>query len=424
MRRRPSVWRNVAVWVGVAGVLIATAWVVSPGVVVQWRLHMARRALAVRDLAEALDFLRASLRSDPQRVETYYLLARTHRRRADVVRAAVYLKQYADRGGDPALAERESILALAQSGRLREAEPYLGQLLIDAQGDGPDICEAFVQGYFLNLRIDAALEMLTAWQQDYPADPQPHFMQGFLYQALELWPEAVEAYRQGLLRAPKRADMRARLGEALIKQGQWDEADEELGRAAAEAPDQPDIFVALARCRFQRADTAEARELVHRALVQLPEHFEARRLVAEIELAEGHFAEAAAVLEELFRQRPYDPTIRHALGRALRALGRAAEAKPHFDYLAEAEPALHRLEQHIRQVLTEPQNAELRFQIGRTLLRYGSPEDGARWLRTVLEIDPKHEGARQLLSAYEAAQRPAGAAGPPPATPSSLPALP
>lgn len=424
MRRGSGLWRTIGIGACLAATLAAAAWLLTPAMVVQWRLRMARRALASRDLAAALDWLRAALRSDPQRLETYYLLARTHRRRADVVRAAVYLKQYADQGGDPALAERETILSLAQSGRLREAEPHLAELLIEPQGDGPDICEAFVQGYFLNLRIDAALELLTAWQQDYPADPQPHFMQGFLYQALGLWPEAVKAYRQGLLRAPDRADMRARLGETLIKQGQWEEADQELGRAAAEAPDRPDILVALARCRFQQAASDQARQLVQRALQQLPDHFEARRLLAEIELAEGRFAEAAAVLDRLFRQRPYDPTIRHALGRALRALGRCAEAKPHFDYLAEAEPALHRLEQLIRRVLSEPHNPELRYQIGRTLMRYGSPEDGARWLRTVLEIDPAHQGARQLLAAYEAAQRPVPAGAGPAATPSVLPALP
>ncbi len=411
-------------WTALGAILAAAAWLVAPGAAFQWRLAMARQALADRDLRPALAWLRAALRSDPQRAETYLLLARSHRRRADVVRAAVYLKQYAERGGDPALAQRETILALAQSGRLREAEPHLPQLLIDDQGDGPDICEAFVQGYFLNLRIDAAERLLAAWEQDYPADPQPHFMRGFLYQALALWPEAVEAYRQGLSRAPHRADMRARLGETLIKQGQWDEAYEELARAAAETPDHPDILVALARCRFQRSETAETRQLLDTVLEQSPEHFEARRLLAELELAEGHFAEAAAVLDPLCRQRPYDPTLRHALGRALRALGKAAEAKPHFDYLAEAEPALHRLEQLIRQVLAEPQNAELRFEIGRTLMRYGSPDDGARWLRTVLEIDPKHAAAGQLLSAYEAAQRSAAVADSLPRAPTSLPALP
>ena len=424
MRRGSALWRRAALWALLAGALAAAAWVLSPGVVAQWRLTLARRALARRDLAPALEHLRAALRSDPQRIETYYLLARAHRRRADLVRAAVYLKQYADRGGDSLLAERETVLALAQSGRLREAEPHLPALLIDPQGDGPDICEAFVQGYFLNLRIDAALRLLESWELDYPADPQPHFMRGFLYQALALWPEAVEAYRQGLLREPQRADMRARLGETLVKQGQWDEAYEELERAAAEAPQHPDILVAFARCRLQRAETAETRQLLQDALQHAPDHFEARRLLAELELAEGRFAEAAAVLDPLFRQRPYDPTIRHALARALRALGRTAEAKPHFEYLAEAEPALHRLEQLIRQVLSEPQNAELRFQIGRTLLRYGSPEDGARWLRTVLEIDPGHQGARQLLAAYEAAERPPSVVKPPHAAPLSLPALP
>ncbi len=424
MRRGSSVWRTIAGGACVAAVLAAAAWLVTPAAMVQWRLRMARRALAARELAQALDWLRAALRADPKRVETYYLLARTHRRRADVVRAAVYLKQYADQGGDPALAERETVLALAQTGQLRQVESQIPQLLIDAGPDGPEICEALVQGYFLNLQIEPALRLLEAWEQDYPADPQPHFMRGFMYQALAQLPEATKAYRQGLERAPGRADMRARLGQSLLAMGQPDEAYGELRRAAADAPDNPEVLVWLARCCFERADVAEARQWVQQALAQSAEHFEARRLLAEIHLAEGRFADAVAVLDPLFRQRPYDPTIRHALGRALRALGRTAEAKLHFDYLAEAEPALHRMEQQVRQVLSNPQDAELRYQIGRTLLRYGSPEDGARWLRTVLEIDPQHQGARQLLAEYEAAQRAAQPAASPPATPSLLPAIP
>jgi Tfp pilus assembly protein PilF len=48
--------------------------------------------------------------------------------------------------------------------------------------------------------------------------------------------------------------------------------------------------------------------------------------------------------------------------------------------------------------------AVVRYEIGTTLLEFGTPELGAKWLRTVLELQPDHQGAHRALARYYEAQ--------------------
>ncbi len=59
-----------------------------------------------------------------------------------------------------------------------------------------------------------------------------------------------------------------------------------------------------------------------------------------------------------------------------------------------------RLNRLVRESLEKPDDAELRFEIGAILFKYGSPEDAARWMRAALELDPDHTGAHLALAAY------------------------
>src|SRR5947207_1480547 len=90
-------------------------------------------------------------------------------------------------GYAPDAVRREWILTNAQSGRLGEAEPALERLLVDPQDDGAEICEAFVTGYFANYRIDSAMQLLDAWERDYPTDGQPHYLRGKFFEHSEMW---------------------------------------------------------------------------------------------------------------------------------------------------------------------------------------------------------------------------------------------
>jgi len=392
-------WKRLLAAAGVILTLAAVYWGTLP-LAVQFHTGRARQFLDQRDNQRALDQLRIALRLAPERAETCFLLARAHRRLGNLERVEPLLRHAEKLGGDPERAKRETWLAWAQAGRLREAQPHLSDLLMDTREDGAEICAAYVQGYFTNLQPREALQLLDAWQKDYPGDPQSHFMRGYLNQALAMWSEAAESYRRGLELAPGQTPMRVRLAEVLGELNENDEAIRQFQRCADETPNDAAIFAAWAKCLARQGLTDQARPILQRALSIASMHFEALRQLGELELAEGNFQAALPPLQAAASQRPYDTTTRNALGKTLQALGKADEARPHLEYAAAAEESLSRMERELRRVVERPTDPELRYDNVLTLLRYGSPPDGAKWLHTVLELDPNHQAAHRALAAY------------------------
>jgi tetratricopeptide (TPR) repeat protein len=360
----------------------------------------ARQMLQRRDNQAAVQELRTALRFAPDEPELHLLLARAHRRLGNLARVEPLLRRAERLGGDPVAAERERWLTRAQAGRLRDAEPHLTELLADPRDDGVDICEAYVQGYFINLRTREALQLLDAWKRDYPEDAQAYFMEGYLRQALAQTREAIAAYRKGLELRPERTIMRCRLAELLAEEHEVERAAAHFRRCLREAPGRVEILTAWAKSLAAAGELDQARTALEKVLDHTPGHFEALRQLGELEVTAGNFEQALPHLNAALEQRPYDTTTHNALGKALRALGRADQAQPHLDYVAEAEQSLARMERLLPKVVEQPGNAELRFEIGMTLLQYGDPDDGAKWLRTVLELQPDHAAARQALAAY------------------------
>ncbi len=354
----------------------------------------------MRENERALKELRSALRVDLGRAETHFLLARTHRRMGNFDKVSPFLRRAQKLGGDPQRAQRETWLLLAQSGQLREAEPHLADLLMDPRDDGADICEAYVHGLFANLRVDEALQLLDLWQKQYPEDPEAFFMRAYLLDALSLFPESVAAYRAGLNIAPDRTTMRRRLAQVLMKTREFDEADGLLRRCVQEAPEDREAAAVWATCLFERGETQEARQVLDPLLAKGSGDFQIRKLAGEIAVAEARFQEAVPHLRVAVEQCPHDTTARYALANALKALGHTDEAQPHFDYVDAAKEPLDRLTQQLSLAVEQPKNAELRFDIATTLMKYGSPDDAMRWLRNVLELEPNHQGALEALASW------------------------
>ncbi len=369
-----------------------------------YRQSLARMLLARRHDAAALEPLRAALRGDLENPKTLLLLARAHRRLGNLPRVSLLLNRAETLGGDARRIERERLLTLAQSGRLSEAEPFLPDLLLNPDEDGPDICQAFVQGYFANLRSGDAVRLLDVWQQSYPNDSQVYFMRAYLMQSMDDTKQAAELYRQGLELAPDQTVMRRRLAEVLLETGQLEDAEAELSICVKQAPEDAEIGFVFAQSAYKRGDLELATARLSAMLQRAPDHFKARRLKGQLDLAQGKLEEALPELEAVVRQRPYDLPAREALGRTLRTLGRNDEAKSHFDFVTQGEQANSRVSRLIRKSIEDPADAEVRYEIGAFLQQYGPPEDAARWMQSVLELQPDHPGAHRALADYYEAQ--------------------
>jgi tetratricopeptide (TPR) repeat protein len=194
--------------------------------------------------------------------------------------------------------------------------------------------------------------------------------------------------------------MRHRLAQLLMQMREWDQAEQELGRCLSEDPHNPEIRATWGQWLVERGQRDRAREVLQQLLADSPSHFDGHRLLGEMEFKEGRFAEALPHLKAAAQQRPYVKQARWALARALQMLGRDEEAKPHFQYVAESEKALATVDRLIPQAVSQPSDPQIRYEIGTLLLKWGPPEDGAKWLLSVLQLKPDHRRAHEALAAY------------------------
>lgn len=375
-------------------------WWVGPWWQAQHHRERGRELLLRHQSADALPELREALRYNPHDAEAVFLLSRAHRHQGDLERADWLLQRAEAMGLDPRRGRRERWLLQAQSGDLQAAEPHLAELLIDQEGEALETCQAYVLGYFANLRFDDARRLLDTWQKDHPKDAQLYYLRGYLSQATAHFPEAAEAYRTALALQPDRDELRCRLAEVLMEMRRYDEAAEVLADVNPSGSSSFDGAVLGAECEYRRGRLAEARKELESLASQGKEGFAVQSLLGEICLAQGDFAAALPHLERAADARPFDATVRNALAQTLRALGRGEEARPHAEYVAAAEPALRRLDQLIRVAMERPQDPEVRCEIAAILLQFGDPNDASRWLRSVLQINPRHPTAHALLAAY------------------------
>ena len=372
----------------------------APSLWTRYHLAAARAALTSRDSERALSHLRLSARFGAEHPERHFLLARTYRRlgRFDLVRE--HLEKAWRSGFDKERIRREEWLCQAQAGQLSQAAPHLARLLKDPRGDGPAICEAFVDGYFASYRFAEALPLLTAWQADYPDDPQPHVFLGLFYRHTSKFPQAAEAWRKALELAPHRLDVRARLGRVLVQMHEYAEAAHHFQVCLEAAPRDVDYLCGWGQCLLGLGRATEARQVFTDVLRLEPGHFEARALAGQLAANAGQAAEAVALLRPLSRERPTDPEVRYALAMALVANGEADEARDHFRFVAEARQHMQEVQNLTVQVHQQPNDSDLRYRIGTLLLKYDEPSHGAAWLRSVLNLNPAHRPAHAALAEY------------------------
>ncbi len=399
-RRVRIVWTKwVLLGLAVIAILIAGVFSWQP-ILAGWHRFRARHFLHVRENERALEQLQAAIRLDQRSPETYFLLARTHRRLKNTDLVLGFLHAATARGGDPEQSRREMRLLLAQVGNMHLAEPHLSDLLTDPRGDGPDIFEAYVLGYVANMRFDGAGPLLRAWQSQYPDDPEAYFINGYVDQSLGRLEDAAAVYRKALELLPGRTVARCELAKVLTQLRQWDEAEAEFQRCVDEAPHDTRILADQATFYLTKGDLARARALLQEVLAMAPDDFFALQLLGRLDVMESRFEEAAGCLLKAARQHPNDKDTRLALGTALQRLGRTAEAKPHLDYAAEANRATAEIVRKSRDAARRPEDVELRFEIGSLMLKYGEPAEATAWLHSVLQLKPDHEGANRALASY------------------------
>jgi len=359
-----------------------------------------RAALARRDLDSAQEWLDFADWLGDRQAEIAFLKARIHRKRGELEETRRWLAAAQKLGWDKEAVRREEIILFAQVGQMRQAEPWLSELILSPGDDGQEICEAFVNGFYLNQDLRKADALITSWIGDFPEDPQPWVFRAKMKLSADKHGFAEEDFRQALNRDPKHPEALIGLGEALLRQLRPEEALAEFRQCMNVDPSLHEARAGAARALIVLGKSEEALVELDRILEAKPDHAVALLERGKLHLAAAHNDVAVKDFEALCRLRAGGVAHRYQLALALRAAGRDEESKEHFQYVNEGQAALRRADEISFRVSDDPTSLETRTELGIIYLKYSDPIKGLAWLRAVLSENPENRPALAALATY------------------------
>ncbi len=398
--------------------LIVLAVVVVVSLVVAWRLwprhrqflREAEAALAARDYKKAREHLARYLSYRPADAHARLLAARAARELREYYEAYEHLRRCREEGGDIEAVETEMALIAVQRGE--EPTPRLMQRAAEDDELALVILEVLIQHDIDTYRLWQALHGLTRYLRARPEDLHALLSRGYVWERFLYFADALQDYRKAVAAHPDSERARLKLAETLLIAGTPNEALEQYewlaGRrpALTPPPDEAEgigvrVKLGLAKCQRLLGRADEARRLLDALLASAPEDGEVLWERGQLELEAGRAGEADPWLRKAVRASPHDRRVAYSLARCLLALGRRDEAAQVNARVAEIDADLRRLDQVRQAVMQRPNDAALRCEGGLLFLKNGERQEGIRWLRLALRLDPNCQAARDALAGAE-----------------------
>jgi tetratricopeptide (TPR) repeat protein len=224
-----------------------------------------------------------------------------------------------------------------------------------------------------------------------PDDGRPHRMIGHIYQELEKYDRAGEAFEEALrhrLSEEFAADVRENLAECLVKQGRHEEALRVLDGLTAEGPGKPKLMALRAECLLARGATDGARPLVEETLAREPRSVDLLRLRARLHRDAGELREEAADLEQLLTVDRHDYAGRYQLAQVYELMGRRAEAAEQRRLYQQTQQALEEMTKLYGKAVQNPWDGAVRRRLAEICRDLDRPDQAAMWLQAAAACGP------------------------------------
>lgn len=397
VRRKRNARRRVVSIIVLLGVLF----LMRP-LLVDVALWRAAVCLEQRAHARSLRWLQLATFAGDDSAELHFFLARVNRRINMYSQVHEHLRAAHERGWNTDSLRREYILASAQTGDFELLRDHWADLFNSAGSDGPEISDAYVRKCIRDLQLDDAGSVLTAWEQDFPDDAQPHILRGRISEATGNWNKMVEEFSRALELDPTRVDGQLGLVRGYMGLAKYEQAEQVLRQVVQVAPENPEAAFRLGRTLLKLGRESESREVLKMETDRHLDNFEAFAELGNLELQADHPDAARIALEHAVALRPSSTETRFSRGKALQALGRKDEAADDFRFVQRSTKPLIRLSQLTSRLPKEPENIELRFEIASITWEFRSREEGLQWYRSVLALDPSHTDAHAAVARHHA----------------------
>jgi Tfp pilus assembly protein PilF len=371
-------------------------------------LALARRSLREFQPEEAVERLTRLTAQRPDCAEAEFLLACAYRRARQLDQVRPHLLRAQELGWDQDEIDRQFCLTFFQAGDFRRsADEMTDRLREEASDDeAEETYEALARGYISALLLRQANFLIDGWLKWRPQSAAARLLQADVANLAGENELELECYRQAVDADPSNYEARLRLAHAVLEATDIDWAKELFEGCLRERPGDPDVLLGLAECHQRRGETEEAQKLIELTLAANPSpsrRSAALTLAGQMAIEARDYALASRRLEESVEVLPGNlPSVYYKLVQALTRCGRDDEAKAYNERFQQLMKMERRLEDLHAEVLREPENADLRMEIGEIMLEYGSTKAGVNWLLSALLYDPQHIGVnRRLAEHYE-----------------------
>lgn len=363
-----------------------------------WSINVVKAAIANRDMDAATSRLKWMAILSPYSSDMHFLKARRARIAGELDEMMAALNEASRLGHNRQKVDREEVLAYVQSGLLAKYEQVARRYLVDPDGDVSEICEALINGFLMNYRLGDAEQLLAVWELDCPDDPQAKLARAAIAEQLRDNNEAVQLYQRASELAPSRHDIKRKLFIGLIALHRYQEAGKLLKDNLYNARD-AEFGLSLATYYAETGKPQEARIVLEELAHRHPNSRRVKLQLAREYFRDGRTDDVMAIVNAVLKEAPQDYDFRYLAGQALSSKGDPA-AKLHLEFVQTADARVERIQTALDEARDKPKDAASRFEIGSNLMDFGYEIQGVNWLRSVLELDPKHQDALRLLIQY------------------------
>ena len=368
-----------------------------------WRqISVARQALSTGHLDVAITMLERTAAFAPDNAEVHYLLAVAQRRSGHLDRVSPLLQRAARLGWSKGDIERQSLLVTAQNGDIDETDARLKTIMIRGVSDeaAEEIYEALAIGYLKTYRLKEAWECLNSWSSWQPQAIFPKIWRADICHRINNRAGEESEHRAILAIDPKHCETRRRLADLLKDSNRVEEARKEYEHCLQTSGATPDVLIGLAECHRRLTQTSSAVSLLKQALdrdLSAVQHASVLCELGQIAADEGRFHEAITNLDEATRLAPYQAPIWYSLSQAYARTGDEVRSRELLEQSERIRSQSLRAEEITQQLLKTPNNADLRYEVGKIMMDLGMKKEGAGWLQTAIQIQPNHRLALEAL---------------------------
>jgi tetratricopeptide (TPR) repeat protein len=352
--------------------------------------------------AQAIRHLQVCLRVWPHDPDVMLLAARSARRARHYDEADRLLQMYQQARGLDDAGTLEQLLLTAER-RVDQVAELCWRHVEHGHPDTPLLLEALTRGYLRQYRLVDARRCLDYWMEHQPDNAQALCLEGLFHLDYGHARSAGEAsFRRAVELDPDHEEARQGLAVALLDGFHYPEAVEHLERLHQSQPDNLSVQVGLAEGLVGLGQSARAVGLVDGVLAVQPRFAPAVALRGRLALSAGQSDEAETWLRQAVALDPANHRSLYNLIQCLGQNGKEEEAQRRRQQLQQMEEDLARFNEIVTKDLRQrPRDPALHCDLGRLLLRGGQREEGLRWLKSALHLDPQYAPARQALAEYQ-----------------------